>query len=64
MIDQIPLKLVLIKINGTWKKVYKEIPQPISTWKSINLMIDSIFDQSIEDYGILHKPFTPVLILD
>jgi len=61
MINQIPLKLVLIKVDGTWKKIYKEIPQPINSWKSIDLLIDSIFDSSIKDYTILHKPFTPIL---
>ena len=61
MINQIPLKLVLIKVDGTWKKIYKEIPQPVNTWKSIDLLIDSIFDSSIKDYTILHKPFTPIL---
>jgi len=60
-VNQTPLKLVLIKIDGTWKKIYKEIPQPVNTWKSIDLLIDSIFDSSIKDYTILHKPFTPIL---
>jgi len=63
MINQIPLKLTLVKVNGTWKKIYKEIPQPIVTWKSINLLIDDILDQSVEDYRILHKPFAPVLVV-
>ena len=64
MIKQTLTKTVLVKVNGSWKKLQKdtEVPTQYTSWKSINLLIDTILDQSVDDYAILHKPFIPVLV--
>ncbi len=64
MIDQTLTKSVMVKVNGSWKKLQKdaEVATRYTSWKSINLLIDSVLDQSVDDYAILHKPFIPVLM--
>jgi len=64
MFNQTVLKPVMIKVNGNWQKVYKdkEVAARYSSWKSINLLIDFIMDQSVENHTILHKPFAPVFL--
>ena len=64
MIKQTLTKTVVVKVNGSWKKLQKdaEVPTRYSSWKSISLLIDTILDQSVDDYAILHKPFIPVLM--
>jgi hypothetical protein len=54
---QTSIKFVIIKECGNWIKTAKEVQKPINSWNGIISMIDDIFDQSIEDYAILHKPF-------
>lgn len=65
MIRQTLLKSKLVKIKGTWQKVYRdaEAPARYTSWKSINLMIDAAIDHSVNDHTILHKPFTPILLV-
>ncbi len=62
MIKQTLTKSVVVKVNGSWKKTCQDVVAPINSWKRINEAIDAILDQSIEDYGILHKPFAPVIL--
>ena len=64
MIKQTLTKTVIVKVNGSWKKLQKdaEVPTRYSSWKSISLLIDTILDQSVDDYAILHKPFIPVIM--
>ena len=64
MIQQTLLKPVMVKINGTWTKLHKdvEVPARYTSWKSINLLIDAALDAAAYDHTILHKPFIPILL--
>jgi hypothetical protein len=55
-------KFVIIKECGNWIKTAKEVQKPINSWNAIVKMIDDIFDQSMDDYAILHKPFNLLLM--
>jgi hypothetical protein len=59
---QTSTKFVIIKECGNWIKTAKEVQKPINSWNAITKMIDDIFDQSMEDYAILHKPFNLRLV--
>lgn len=64
MPQQTLLKTKLVKIKGTWMKLYKdaEAPARYTSWKSINLLIDAALDAAAYDHVILHKPFIPILL--
>jgi hypothetical protein len=50
-------EFVIIKECGNWIKTAKQVQKPINSWNGIIQMIDDIFDEAVEDYAILHKPF-------
>ena len=51
-------EFVIIKECGNWIKTAKQVQKPINSWNGIISLIDNIFDGAVEDYAILHKPFT------
>ena len=55
-------EFVIIKECGNWIKTAKEVQKPINSWNGIIQMIDDIFDEAVEDYAILHKPFNLMMM--
>jgi hypothetical protein len=55
--NQTIVKPSLIKVKNRWVKVYTEKQKKQKSWSEITRQIDELFDKSIEDYTILHKPF-------
>ena len=51
----------LIKVKNRWVKVYTERQKKQKSWSEITRSIDELFDRSIEDYTILHKPHQVVI---
>ena len=51
----------LIKVKNRWVKVYAEKQKKQKSWSEITRSIDELFDRSIEDYTILHKPHQVVI---
>ena len=51
----------LIKVRNRWVKVYTEKQKKQKSWSEITRSIDELFDRSIEDYTILHKPHQVII---
>jgi 16S rRNA U516 pseudouridylate synthase RsuA-like enzyme len=51
------VKPTIVKINKRFVKKYETVMKPVNSWKEINRRIDELFDQSLEDYTLLHKPY-------
>ena len=50
------VKPIIVKINKRFVKKYETVMKPVNSWKEINRRIDELFDKSLEDYTLLHKP--------
>jgi hypothetical protein len=50
------VKPTILRINKCFVKKYETVVKPVNSWKEITRRIDELFDQSLEDYTLLHKP--------
>jgi hypothetical protein len=57
-VKQTLVKTVICKINDRFIKKYEPMQKPVNSWKKITRQINELFDQSLENYTLLHKPYT------
>lgn len=46
----------IVKVDNRFVKKYETVMKPVNSWKEITRQIDELFDKSLEDYTLLHKP--------